>query len=77
VIKKNNRGMGHALATWSTWNGWTLDLEKNNFNNNAGGVLIATDIVGKDTTDGASTDLAEATFYIPKGKSNYNSFAGN
>jgi hypothetical protein len=77
VKEVTDRGMGHAIATWSTHDGWTLDLSKNNINNNAGGVLIATDIHGKSTTSGASTNLGAATFYVPKGKANYNSFTNN
>lgn len=71
------RGMGHGFATWSTHDGWTLTLSKNNIINNAGGMLIATDLHGKSTVAGASTNLGAATFRIPKGSTTYNSFAGN
>lgn len=63
--------MGHGIAVWSTHDGWTLDLKKNDITNNAGGMLIATKL------NGASTALAAKTFFIPKGKSTYNNFEGN
>lgn len=62
--------MGHAIQMWSL-GAWSLTAKKNTLTENAGGILIATEIHGK------GAEFSGKTFHIPTGSASYNNFEKN
>jgi hypothetical protein len=67
---KGSLGMGHAVQIW-TLESWSLTAQKNTITNNAGAILIVTDIYNHPS------DFNSKSFYIPTGTVTMNDFSAN
>jgi hypothetical protein len=71
VQAKNTAGLGHAIQTWTLSESWTFNAKNNKIHDNAGGILIVTNFMGKDT------NFNGKNFFVPTSTIDYNNFYKN